>query len=69
MLMDKINREKDQLASPGNRIVEATGAVLVAWRRIQVYRSSFDSMEEDTGIYRSSIGSMEEDTGIQEQYW
>ena len=55
MLMDKLNREKVQLASPGNRIVEVTGAVLVAWRRIQVYRSS--------------IGSMEEDTGIQEQYW
>ena len=69
MLMDKLNREKVQLASPGNRIVEVTGAVLVAWRRIQVYRSSIGSMEEDTGIYRSSIGSMEEDTGIQEQYW
>ena len=32
-----------------------TGVVLVAWRRIQVYRSS--------------VGSMEEDTGIQEQWW
>jgi len=43
--------------------------VLVAWRRIQVYRSNIGCMEEDKGIYRSSIGSMEEDTGIQEQCW